>query len=47
MYEFAVECFTEILKFALPIAFVFGFGNFIVTSLLSAIFGGRLWAGRL
>ena len=46
MVEFAVEAYTQILSLALPVALVFGFGNLIVTTLLSAMLGGWLCVGR-
>lgn len=42
----AVSCFVDVVKVALPVAVVFEFGNLIVSTLLRAAFGGRLWLGR-
>lgn len=46
MVEFAVNTFTEIMQYALPIAIVFEIGNLIVSTFMRTAFGGRLWFGR-
>lgn len=45
--EAFVEFYVEILRSALPVALVFGFGDLIVDTLLRVAFGGRLSFGRL
>lgn len=46
MVEFAVNCFTQILEIALPVAIVFELGNIVVCTFMRVAFGGRLWFGR-
>lgn len=46
MAEWAIETYTQVVVIALPVAIVFRFGNLIVTTILSAAFGGRLWFGK-
>lgn len=43
--DFAVSVYTQIIEYAIPIAFVFGMGNAIVNTMLSAAFGGRMRLG--
>ena len=45
MVETAVEIYTAVLTYALPIAVVFEIGNLIVSTFLRVAFGGRLWFG--
>lgn len=42
-----VALYVDIVKSAVPVALVFGFGDLIVGTLLRAAFGGRLSIGRL
>ena len=37
-----VSLYVDMLHIALPVAFVFWAGQLIVTSFISAVFGGRL-----
>ncbi len=46
MYELAINCMTELLTAAIPIAIVFELGNLIVGTFMRAAFGGRLWFGK-
>lgn len=46
MVEFAIAIYTEIINICMPIAIVFGLGNMIVSTVLNAAFGGRLWVGK-
>lgn len=46
MVDMAVSAFVSVVEVALPIAIVFEFGNLIISTLLKAAFGGRLWLGR-
>ena len=43
--QFALDVYQQILEAAIPIAFVFGMGNVIVNTFLSAAFGGRMRIG--
>lgn len=45
--EAIVDVYVEILRQAVPVALVFGFGDLIVTTVLRVAFGGRLSFGRL
>lgn len=40
-----VALYVEIVKSAVPVALVFGFGDLIVGTVLRAAFGGRLSIG--
>ena len=42
MTQVAIDIFTDICKYAVPIAVVFELGNLIISSLLNMAFGGRL-----
>lgn len=46
MVNMAVELYTTILAFALPIAIVFEVCNLIVCTFMRTAFGGRLWFGK-
>lgn len=46
MIDFAIQTFKDILVIALPIAVVFEMGNLIVSTIMKAAFGGKLWLGR-
>lgn len=41
LVEFSMTLYTKILEIALPIGFVFGMCNVIVSTCLSVAFGGR------
>ena len=43
--SFAVEMYTRIAETAFPVACVFAIGNFMVNTLLSVAFGGRMTLG--
>lgn len=45
MVELAVNLYVEIIQNAIPFALVFGFGNLIVNTFLTAAFGGHLKIG--
>lgn len=40
-----IECYARMVAYAVPIAAVFGFGNLIVDTVLTAAFGGGLKIG--
>lgn len=42
-----VELYVDIVRSAVPVALVFGFGDLIVSTLLKVAFGGKLSFGRL
>lgn len=42
LIDFAISAYTDMLNYALPIAFVFQVGNLIVRIILESAFGGRL-----
>lgn len=46
MFDQAVDIFVQILQYALPIGIAFEMGNLVVSTILRAAFGGRLWFGR-
>lgn len=46
MVEVAIELFTELITYAVPIAIVFEVGNLIVCTFMRTAFGGKLWFGR-
>lgn len=43
--EGLIQVYCDILGLAVPIAFVFGMGNIIVNTILTAAFGGDLQIG--
>lgn len=45
MAQMAIELYTEIAEYAVPIAIAFEICNLIVSTFLRAAFGGRLWFG--
>ena len=45
MAQMAIDLYTEIARYAIPIAIVFEVCNLIVGTFLRAAFGGRLWFG--
>lgn len=45
-YQLAIQCFTEVMRVALPFAVVFELGNIVVSTFMRVAFGGRLWFGR-
>lgn len=42
MIDFAIQAYTDMLEYALPIAFVFQTCNLIINIILTSAFGGRL-----
>lgn len=46
MVDVAIELFTELITYAVPIAIVFEVGNLIVCTFMRTAFGGKLWFGR-
>ena len=46
MTQFALETFTQIVQYAIPIAIVFEIGNLIVSTFMRVAFGGKLWFGK-
>lgn len=46
MEQLAFELFTDVVEIAVPVAVVFELGNILVSTVLRAAFGGRLWFGR-
>lgn len=46
MVDLAIELFTELITYAVPIAIVFEVGNLIVCTFMRTAFGGKLWFGR-
>lgn len=42
MIDFGIQAYTDMLEYALPIAFVFQTCNLIVRIILTSAFGGRL-----
>lgn len=42
----AVELYTELASYAIPIAVVFEISNLIVCTFMRVAFGGRLWFGK-
>ena len=46
MVEFAIETYTQIVQYALPVAIVFSLGNLIVGTFMRVAFGGKLWFGK-
>lgn len=45
LVRIGIQIYTEIVSYAIPIAFAFGIGNVIVNTFLSVGFGGRLKIG--
>lgn len=46
MADVAVQLYSELIQYAVPIAIVFELGNLIVCTFMRVAFGGRLWFGR-
>lgn len=46
MVDVAVDLYTQIATYAVPIAIVFELGNLIVGTFMRVAFGGRLWFGK-
>lgn len=46
MVDVAVEIYSSLASYAVPIAVVFELGNLIVCTFMRVAFGGRLWFGR-
>lgn len=46
MVELALDLYTGLLNYCLPIAVVFEVCNLMVGSVLRAAFGGKLWIGK-
>ncbi len=46
MVDVAVDLYTQVAVYAVPIAVVFELGNLIVGTFLRVAFGGRLWFGK-
>lgn len=45
MVDMAVELYSELALYAVPIAIVFEVCNLIVSTFMRVAFGGRLWFG--
>lgn len=45
LFQLGVSLYTEIAKYAIPIAFAFGMCQLIVDTVFSVAFGGRLRIG--
>lgn len=46
MVDMAVQLYTDLASYAVPIAIVFEVCNLIVCTFMRVAFGGRLWFGR-
>ena len=46
MVEVAVNIYSQLVQYALPIAIVFEIGNIVVCTFMRVAFGGRLWFGK-
>lgn len=46
MVEMAIDLYTSVVAYAVPIAIVFELGNLVVCTFMRTAFGGRLWFGR-
>lgn len=46
MEELAFKILTAVIEDALPIAVILETGNLLISMVLRAAFGGRLWFGR-
>lgn len=46
MVEIAVNIYSQLAQYALPIAIVFEVSNLIVCTFMRVAFGGRLWFGK-
>lgn len=46
MVDIAIDLYSQIVEYAVPIAIVFEVGNLIVSTFLRTAFGGKLWFGR-
>lgn len=46
MVDMAVQLYTSLATYAVPIAIVFEVSNLIVCTFMRVAFGGRLWFGR-
>lgn len=46
MVEVAVDLFTQLMAYAIPVAVVFELGNIVVNTFMRVAFGGKLWFGR-
>lgn len=46
MVDLAVDCLTQVMVLAVPIAIVFELGNLIVGTFMRVAFGGKLWFGK-
>lgn len=46
MESLAFQLFQSVVEIAVPVAVVFELGNVLVSTILRAAFGGRLWFGR-
>ena len=44
-YQLAVDFFTRVMCFSLPITIIFGYGNMLVSMFLTSVFGGRFRIG--
>lgn len=42
MVQWAINLYSQIVRGAVPLALVFGFGNLLVSTFLRVAFGGRL-----
>lgn len=46
MESLAFSLYQSVVEVAVPVAVVFELGNILVSTILRAAFGGRLWFGR-
>ena len=46
MVELAVNIYTEIVTYALPVAIIFEVCNLAVSTFMRVAFGGKLWFGK-
>lgn len=46
MVDLASQLIAEIMETAIPVAVLFELSNILVSTVLRAAFGGKLWFGR-
>lgn len=46
MEDLAVSLMVDVIEIALPVAVLFALTNLVISTVLRAAFGGRLWFGR-
>ena len=46
MVDVTIQCLTQIMETAIPVAVCIEFTNLLASMLLRAAFGGKLWFGR-